>query len=116
MALNPMVEVLFFVFGSIGMTQIIVESTLSKNIKDKVKKYTPSFLMPVTDFFLSLTGCYQCTGFWAGMFISAIMLIPCAESYWDYGKIFVGGCFSSCICPFWTSILLYIDSKTVISQ
>ncbi len=96
------------------MTQIVVESSLSNKIKNFIKLKTPQVLQPISNFFLELTGCYQCTGFWSGVFISSLYVIPYTTNYWDFAKIFVGGCASSCISYFWATFLTYLESQTVI--
>lgn len=112
--MNFLLQTVMFVFGCVGMTQIIVESSIAFKVKNFVKSYTPNFLKPVTGFFLELTGCYQCTGFWVGILVGSLYVIPSAQNYFDYGKIFVSGCASSCLSLAWTSLLLFLESQTVI--
>jgi hypothetical protein len=114
MEMNNILSTVIFIFGCIGMTQIVVESSIANKFKNLVKTYTPKTLQTISNFFLELTGCYQCTGFWTGIFISCLYVLPCVETYWDYAKIFVGGCASSCISYFWATFLTYLESQTVI--
>lgn len=112
--MNYLLQTVVFLFGCVGMTQIIVESSISLKIKNLIKTWSPAFLRPVSGFFLELTGCYQCTGFWVGIIVGCVFFIPGAQTYFDYAKIFVSGCASSCLSLAWTTLLMYLESQTVI--
>lgn len=99
--------------GSVGMTVIIVESDISASVKNLLEKFMPAF-------FMKALNCYQCSGFWSGVLISLFFLLPIDETgnimLLNLGKNFASGCASSLLSVFWASLMLLIESKTVISN
>ncbi|MDR0336546.1 MAG: DUF1360 domain-containing protein [Planctomycetaceae bacterium] len=74
-----MVDFLLFALASVGMTLILVRGTLFQPFRDflvhraerirfnrEQKGYSSGFTL--TEFFLGLLSCAQCTGFWCGIF------------------------------------------------
>lgn len=109
MEMSNIYNTVIFVFGSIGFTQIVVESQIIKPVKTFLAKFLPSFLMSGLD-------CYQCTGFWAGVFCSFLLM--------DYNQViadpwllricFVCGCAGSCLSYFWAYLITFIEANTVL--
>lgn len=56
---------LFFAFVVMGLTNIIVESTIFEKFRELWKGKLP-------EFFGDAIECHQCVGFWAGMFASLL--------------------------------------------
>ena len=107
--------VLLMLLGSVGMTTIIVEGVIFVPVKNFLKKFMPEAIMKLLD-------CHQCCGFWSGLFISLFFMPPwvLGPDVYDVvtglGKNFASGCASSLLSVFWATIMLFIESKTTISQ
>ena len=104
-----MFEIIVWTLGSIGMTNIIVESDIAKVVKDKIKPYLPEFIMKGLN-------CYQCTGFWAGAFTTTLLLI---FNEWGFNKlhyIFLGGCATSFLATLFAFFQTYLEANSVISD
>lgn len=100
-------QLLLCITGSIGMTQIVVESEISNAAKKLIEKITPSFLM-------KMLNCYQCSGFWCGIFMGMIFYFPENLAALDVGRIFAVGCSSSALSYFWAMFLMYLEANTTI--
>jgi uncharacterized membrane protein len=104
-----MFEIVVWLLGSIGMTNIIVESDIARLIKDKIKPYISEFLMKGLN-------CYQCTGFWSGAFTTTLLFIC---NGWELNKlclIFLGGCATSFLATFFAFLQTYLEANSVISD
>jgi hypothetical protein len=69
-----MIELLVFLFASIGMAHIMVDGTIFNPFKTWLA--APSkwkFLTWCKGKLLNLMNCYQCSGFWAGLFTGLMM-------------------------------------------
>jgi hypothetical protein len=116
------------ILGGIGMTVIVVESTLFSKIKDWAKKNfgeIPVIKYPV-NFFLSIANCHQCCGWWSGAFLSFFFYTPCwmgvdtadclVNLLQNLGRNFASGCAVSLLSVFWAAIMMFIESKTMIQS
>lgn len=104
-----MFEIVVWILGSIGMTNIIVESDISKAFKDAIKPYLPQF-------FMKMLNCYQCSGFWTGIFTTSLLLI---FNNWSFDKlhlVFLGGCATSFLATFFAFLQTYLEANSVISD
>lgn len=107
-------SVLLMLLGGVGMTTIIVEGEIFVPVKKFLEKFMPKF-------FMKMTNCHQCCGFWSGLFVSLFFMWP-FESFeilqlvLSLGKNFATGCGVSLLAVFWATIMLYIESKTVITN
>jgi len=104
-----MFEIVVWVLGSIGMTNIIVESDISKAVKDRIKPYLPQF-------FMKMLNCYQCSGFWSGVFTTGLLAL---FNNWTIDKlhlIFLGGCATSFLATFFAFLQTYLEANSVISD
>lgn len=101
--------------GGVGMTAIIVESEIALFFKNILEKFVPKFI-------INALNCYQCTGFWSGLTLSFVFMNPFEVSYTfpylmlELGKNFAAACATSLLSVLWASIMLLIESKTVISN
>lgn len=121
-------SLILFIFGVIGMTNIIVESTLFAPFRDKLEKTHPKLHQLVT--------CHQCSGFWSGLVCGSLILadnfavvldklftayqelggwgvVACCGSILtsNLGLIFVAGCAGSFLATFYMLLNTYIESK-----
>lgn len=104
-----MFEIIIWLLGSIGMTNIIVESDIARAVKDKIKPYLYEFLMKGLN-------CYQCTGFWSGVFTTTLLLI---FNNWGIDKLhylFLGGCATSFLATFFAFLQTYLEANSVLSD
>lgn len=105
--------VLLMLTGGVGMTTIIVEGDIFVPVKEFLRKFMPAYVM-------KMLGCHQCCGFWSGIFISLFFLPPFSvELEWwnillNLGKNFASGCAVSLLSVLWASVMLYIESQTII--
>lgn len=115
-------DLILLVFGSVGMTAIIVEGTIFVPVKDFMEKYIPKIYG--TDsagnrtFLMKLLNCYQCTGFWSGVFIGMLL-------YADYSSginlvnslkyVFAGACAASCCSVFFANFMTYLEANSIVS-
>jgi len=100
-------NLLLCLVACVGMTQIIVESELSNSIKDATKSFLPKFLFRIA-------GCYQCCGFWTGIFMGLIFYMPNQIGFCEYGKVFATGCAASSLSYFYAVFLMYIEANTMV--
>lgn len=104
---------LLLLVGGVGMTTIIVEGEIFVPIKAFLAKFMPKY-------FIKMMGCHQCCGFWSGIFLSLLLAFPYQESasalqlILNVGKNFASGCAVSLLSVLWASVMLYIESQTVI--
>jgi hypothetical protein len=94
---------LLFAAASIGMTHIIVDSSLFQAVRDWIKaKAHPKIHEMLT--------CYQCCGFWVGLFSGYFVLTH------DVVGVFLCGCASSFLSQ-WAAIYLnFLEAKMVVAN
>lgn len=70
-----LMDFLLYIFASIGLTWLIVDSTIVAPVKNWISEcsWLPTWFK---NKFAQLTSCYQCTGFWSGIIVSALMEYP----------------------------------------
>ena len=93
-----MAKIAFFVLSVIGMTNIIVDSTLFAPIRDSVGSVCKKCH--------SLITCHQCTGFWCGMLCGWIVISH--DVFW----VLLSGCAGSFLASAYTIFSDFIISKT----
>lgn len=92
-----MAKILFFVFSVIGMTNIIVDSTLFLPIRNTLQRCKKCHEM-IT--------CHQCCGFWCGLICSWAIISH------DFLWVFLGGCAGSFLASTYTLFSDWVISKT----
>lgn len=105
--------VLLMLMAGVGMTTIIVEGEIFVPVKNLLEKFMPKF-------FMKMLNCHQCCGFWSGLIMSFFFMQPTdwtsLQAILDLGKNFAAGCAVSMLAVFWATIMIFIESKTTISQ
>ncbi len=102
------VETLFlFCFGSIGVTHIIVDGEIFRPVKEILSKKAPAFLN-------KLLSCYQCTGFWVGLFFSIFLYCDFNYLLKTFVVLLLAGGASSCLSYFWALMLTYLEANSII--
>ena len=104
-----MFDIVLWLLGSVGMTNIIVESEISKAVKDKIKNYLPAFLMKGLN-------CYQCSGFWCGAFCTGLMHICNGWGWEKLYLVFLGGCATSFLATIFAFYQTYLEANSIISD
>lgn len=97
-------EIVFFIFGCIGMTHIFIDGDIFSSIRDKLQLILPEKLY-------SMITCYQCLGFWVGI-ISALMCFGFISIF----QLFMGGCASSFLSLFAANLMNYLEAGTILSH
>jgi hypothetical protein len=105
-------SVLLFCLATIGMTHIIVDGSILQWFRDLMQKVLPNKLYEVFT-------CYQCMGFWCGLFCGYFTLIrPCLnwQTPWQMAFVwtFICGCASSFLSPWGAIYLNALEAKMVI--
>lgn len=112
-------EFFLFVLGVVGMTHIIVDASIFQWLRDLFDKRLPEKVAKGIH-------CYQCTGFWCGLFCGWALLsntawwplpyfewlLPYPESFM---KVFVAGCAGSLLANFMAIYMNYLEAMTFIT-
>ncbi len=78
-----MVTFLLFVFASIGMAHIICDSTLFAPVRNSIDSYSvKAGNKGFWHFLHQIVNCYQCCGFWTGLFMGVVLLNPVNPAIW----------------------------------
>lgn len=96
-----------FCFGSIGITHILVDGEIFRPVKEYINEKLPVF-------FSKLLNCYQCTGFWVGVFCFWFLYFDCKNIYTSFIYLFLCGGASSCLSYFWALALTYLEANSII--
>ncbi len=104
-----MTELIIFILATIGMTKIVVDSSLFASFRDyfapPVKDgEEPIVLNPVRKWVGDMITCHQCAGFWCGMFCGVFV-------YYHVGTLFLLACIGSFVSLLAQVVLEYIFSK-----
>ena len=92
-----MFEFLLFAIASVGLTAILVDgkvfASLRESLFDRARfirekrerlKLKPKFTF--TEFLEGILTCYQCCGFWSGLFCGLLLVVTSLSGYGDEGK------------------------------
>lgn len=98
-----MIALIMFLLATIGMTNILVHGKIfdvlqigSKSVREWMK--TPAFTSELLD-------CYECTGFWAGLFCGTLF-------FWsDWWFILPAGFVGSVVAQTYTDLMYLLRSK-----
>ena len=98
-------KLFLFVFGTIGLSNILVHG----KILDLIKIFGKSIRQWLTTpkFLGELLGCYECTGFWSGLIIGSYFY---DQSRWY--DIFLYGFSGSVLSQFYSELIYLLRSKT----
>lgn len=72
-----MVNFLLFIFATIGLAHILVDSALISPIRDWIKDSMPKYGIvaeKVASFLTGILSCYQCCGMWTGLLCGYLCL------------------------------------------
>lgn len=96
-------EILLFILGVIGMTHIIVDASIFQWLRDWMDKH-------LSEKVSKLIHCYQCTGFWCGLFCGWA-----AFNSIDPRQLFLAGCAGSVLANFMAIYMNYLEARSIIN-
>lgn len=96
-------EIFLFSLGVIGMTHILVDSTIFQWLRDLADAKLPAKVAKILH-------CYQCSGFWVGLFCGWA-----AFATITYPQIFLAGCAGSILANFMAIYMNYLEARTIIT-
>lgn len=96
-----MVNLILFLLGVVGMTMIIVDSSIMAPVRDLLQKI-------LSEKVYKLFECYQCMGFWTGITGGLILMGS------DGLVVFMCGCAGSAASSFWATYLNYLEAQSFI--
>jgi len=96
-------EIFLFILGVVGMTHIIVDATIFQWLRDWMDAKLPEKVS-------KLIHCYQCTGFWCGLFCGWA-----AFTNISLQQIFLAGCAGSLLSNFMAIYMNYLEAQTIIN-
>jgi len=85
-----MTDILLFAFAVIGLTHIIVDSRIFESPREWIKSRDAWIFKKATE----AIECYQCSGFWCGLFCGLIFVSP-ASIFVSILWVFLSGCAGS---------------------
>lgn len=97
-----MINLVLFLLGVVGLTMILVDSSIMAPIRDLLQKILPEKIYKVFQ-------CYQCMGFWSGI-IGGVILIDLHPLI-----VFMCGCAGSAASSFWATYLNYLEAQSFIN-
>lgn len=96
-------EILLFILGVVGMTHIIVDASIFEWLRNFMDKRFPEKVA-------KLIHCYQCTGFWSGLFCGWA-----AFSNIAWTQLFLAGCAGSVLANFMAIYMNYLEARSLIN-
>lgn len=112
-------QLVFFALAVIGMTHIIVDSTIIAPVRDWIKwmgedSFNDKTNQPIKGwrlfkFFTKIIECYQCCGTWVG-FLAGLCLLS-----YNPIIIFFAGCAGSFLAYGAAVLLTYFESQSVVT-
>lgn len=100
------IEFLLFCLSVVGMSHILADGKIFSWLRNFIQKYLPSI-------FHEMITCYQCNGFWCGVFCSLIFFVPHLKSYLSIvGYLFAAGCAGSFLSNFAAIYMNYLENNT----
>ena len=132
-----MVYFLFFCLASVGLTAILVDGTIFLPLRRRVAEETDrvrrrrerkglSSSFSLYETVHEILGCYQCCGFWAGLFCSPYLLTT--PPFWNglpaSPRLILNSLFAVLLCGFVGSLLatvylksfLYVHLHTLLAE
>jgi hypothetical protein len=96
-----------FAVATIGLTNILVHG----KILDEIKIFKKSIreILHIFPFLKELLSCYECTGWWSGLFMGFLTIILNNSSW---GFIIIYPFAGSVLASFYSELIFFIRSKT----
>jgi len=104
-----MTDILLFVFSVIGLTHIVVDSKIFNYPREWTKKQKWWIFKKASE----AIECYQCSGFWCGLFCGFIFVSP-ASIFTSVLWVLLSGFAGSFLAQWGANYLSYLESQTSI--
>lgn len=104
-----MTDILLFIFAVIGLTHIIVDSKIFESPREWIKGKESWLFKKVAE----AIECYQCSGFWCGLFCGSIFISP-ASILGSILWVLLSGFAGSFLASWGASYLQYLESQIVV--
>lgn len=91
--------ILLFCLAVIGMTHIVIHGTIMEPVEEWLERRIPSCIHD------ALFNCYQCSGFWCGVFLGLLIVS------FNPLVIFACGCAGSFLADFSESAFKYLEGN-----
>jgi len=95
------VNLLLFCVAVVGMTHILVDSTIFEPIRNFFRERVPVIG--------KMMGCYQCSGFWCGLFLGLTIL---SYNVWI---VFAAGCAGSFLATLGANYLTKLEAEAMVT-
>ncbi len=92
-------DTFLFMVAVIGMTHIVVDSEIMEPVEEWAKDRIPRKIHD------ALFNCYQCSGYWCGIFLAFLM------GEFNPIHLFIYGCAGSFLADFSESVFHYLETK-----
>ncbi|NIQ12877.1 MAG: hypothetical protein GTO02_00230 [Candidatus Dadabacteria bacterium] len=96
-------KIILFILGVIGMTHVIVDASIFEWMRNFIDKKLPESVS-------KLIHCYQCTGFWCGIFCGWA-----AFNTFNIPQLFLAGCAGSLLANFAAIYMNYLEARTIVN-
>ena len=108
-------ETLLYILGAIGLTHIVVDSTIFEPVRQwlekpfwpslSLKNFVPRLIAKISQ----MISCYQCCGFWCGLVV-AWLALPAPT----FGLMLCGGFAGNFLANSAAILLNYLEAQTVV--
>lgn len=105
--MGSIADFLVFSIGCVGITSIIVDGEIFKPVKDYMHDKVP-------EFFNSLLNCYQCSGFWVGIFFGIAINYNDLNNVPNFACLFLYGGLSSASSYFYALYITYLEANSMV--
>jgi hypothetical protein len=105
-----MTNLILFVFATVGLCAILVESTLFAPVRNWICEHKH---IRFFNFLHEILSCYQCSGMYCGLFCSSILLVNSFTIH-NLLIILMGGFAGSFLSSFTANFLTYLLAKSVV--
>lgn len=102
-----MVSFILFAIATIGLTNILVHGKILDEIK--VCNWSIREWLHSVGFIRELLTCYECTGWWAGLFLG-VVTVYCNQEHWASLVLYPFA--GSVLSAFYSEVIFMIRSKT----
>jgi hypothetical protein len=99
----PLVQIVLFVFGVIGMTHIIVDSGIFMPVRNWLKTLLPVYIYKIVE-------CYQCSGTWCGFVVGWMVM---GDSVFT---VLACGFAGSFLASWAATYLNYLEAKSIVAS
>jgi len=98
---EAIVSSVLFIFGTVGLTHIIVDSTIMQKPRDWLRAILPEYIYKIFE-------CYQCCGTWVG-FLCGWLCFGLS-----FKAIFLGGMAGSFLSYGSAALLTYLEANSLV--